>query len=108
MAKASPLLIARESFVSEHDGSMLEIRQGDLIEADHPLARKHPNLFSEPELRFPVEQATAAPGEKRILGIRSKPKAAPKAKAEKAPEPKPEPEPEPEPVPQGKALKVSA
>lgn len=71
MAKAErpPLLVARESFVCDLDGQLCDIHQGDLIEADHPLARKYPKLFGEPFLRFPVErrieQATAAPGEKR-------------------------------------------
>jgi hypothetical protein len=67
MAKASsPLLVARESFVCELDGTELDIREGDLLEADHPIAKKFPKQFIEPRLRFPkVEQATAAPGEKR-------------------------------------------
>jgi hypothetical protein len=68
MAKAasSSLLVARESFVAELDGTEYDIKEGELIEADHPLARKLPHQFIAPTLRFPkVEQATAAPGEKR-------------------------------------------
>jgi len=68
MAKAatSSLLMARESFIADLDGEPFDLKEGDLIEADHPLVRKHPDLFIAPHLRFPrVEQATAAPGQKR-------------------------------------------
>ena len=66
------LLAARASFVCEHAGTLYEFREGDLIEADHPIARKYAAQFTEPHVRYPlerkdapVEQATAAPGEKR-------------------------------------------
>lgn len=69
MAKAerSSLLVARESFVCELNGQPFDIKEGDLIEADHPLVAKFPSQFITPHLRFPrpVEKATAAPGEKR-------------------------------------------
>lgn len=71
MAKAEhpALLAARESFVTELAGELFDLREGDLIEADHPIVKKYPRLFEAPILRFPVknrvEQATAAPGEKR-------------------------------------------
>lgn len=66
MAKTSTLLIARESFVCELNGEPFDFKEGDLIEADHPIVRKFPDHFIAPRLRFPrVEQATAAPGEKR-------------------------------------------
>jgi len=65
------LLVARESFIGQFGGEIVDLKGGDLIEADHPIAKKYPHLFSEPVLRFPmkphVEQATAAPGEKRDL-----------------------------------------
>lgn len=48
------------------------LRVGDCWYADHPVVRKHPDMFSEepPEVHPrgwspPVEQATAAPGETR-------------------------------------------
>jgi hypothetical protein len=70
MAKAAStgVLVARESFVCEHDGQPCDIRAGDLFEADHPIVRRFPDHFEQPRFRFPtgrVEQATAAPGEKR-------------------------------------------
>jgi hypothetical protein len=65
-AQAPSLLVARESFVAELDGQEFDIQEGDLFEADHPLVHKLPNAFIAPRLRFPkIEQATAAPGEKR-------------------------------------------
>jgi hypothetical protein len=70
MAKASKpaIVVARERFTAEIDGEMFDVDAGDLFEADHPLPKKHPHLFLDPVFRFPtkqVEQATAAPGEKR-------------------------------------------
>lgn len=66
------ILIAKQSFVGEVAGQHLDVRMGDLFEADHPAVAKWPDLFTPPALRFPVvrkaarvEQATAAPGEKR-------------------------------------------
>ena len=53
------------------DGGVIYIHAGDLIEADHPAVKKWPHCFGPIELRHPVkreppvEQATAAPGEKR-------------------------------------------
>jgi hypothetical protein len=38
------------------------VHGGEVLPASHPAAKAHPELF-EPER--PVEQATAAPGEKR-------------------------------------------
>ncbi len=69
MATQKPtLLVAREGFVGGLDGKDIYIEKGDLVEADHPIVKKWPELFEAPLLRFPVrgiEQATAAPGEKR-------------------------------------------
>jgi len=65
-AQAPSLLVARESFVAELDGQQFDIQEGDLFEADHPLVHKLPKAFIAPRLRFPkIEEATAAPGEKR-------------------------------------------
>ncbi len=69
MAQKKPsLLVAREGFVGGLDGETIYINQGDLIEADHPIVKKWPDLFEPPLLKFPtrgIEQATAAPGETR-------------------------------------------
>lgn len=60
-------LIALESFVGTVDGEERMFRQGDLVRATDSAVKKWPKLFgparyhNEPR----VEQATAAPGEKR-------------------------------------------
>lgn len=64
--KAAPgLLCALESFVAEAGGVTFRVARGDLIEDTHPLVKKHPTLFGPPPVKFRVEAATAAPGEKR-------------------------------------------
>lgn len=52
------------------EGLSVNLREGDVWAADDPLVKLRPGLFSEtpPGPRFPrrtVEQATAAPGERR-------------------------------------------
>lgn len=52
-----------------------QLTEGDLWDADDPVVREHPDWFSDdlepiirrsvPKVESPVEQATAAPGEKR-------------------------------------------
>ena len=49
------------------DGSMTKLTQGDRWPADHPIVAQHSGWFSD-DPRYglpPVEQATAAPGERR-------------------------------------------
>ena len=65
------LVMAKTSFIAGVGGQELDIRAGDLLEADHPVVLAHPDLFDAPKLRFPVarrekvEEATAAPGTRR-------------------------------------------
>lgn len=64
----SSIFAAKDSFAGEVEGEFLDVRKGDLFEADHPAVVKWPDLFEPVRFRFPsrgVEQATAAPGEKR-------------------------------------------
>jgi len=64
-------VIAIQSGAIEVDGLTQSVRLGDLFESDHPAVKQFPHLFGPVTLRFPVkrkggvEQATAAPGEKR-------------------------------------------
>ena len=58
-------LLARRSFVCEVDGKRLSFHTGDPIEAEHPAVAKYPDLFGPPIFHYRIEQATAAPGEKR-------------------------------------------
>lgn len=61
------LVVALESFVGLVGSEDRPIRQGDLVRASDPVVRKFPQFFApaqavgEPR----IEQATAAPGEKR-------------------------------------------
>lgn len=66
--RTAGVVIAREGFVGEVDGQTVNVYKGDLVEADHPIVKKWPDLFSPPRFKFPMpvtEQATARPGEKR-------------------------------------------
>lgn len=71
MAKAADAVLqAKTSFTATVDGARVEVHQGDLIDADHPAVRKWPDYFGPAFIHHrtsggEVEQATAAPGEKR-------------------------------------------
>lgn len=58
---------AKESFVTMLDGEVTQVSKGDLVHPDHPILRGREELFqpAKGHIRFDVEQATAAPGEKR-------------------------------------------
>jgi hypothetical protein len=47
------IVVAREKFFAEIDGEYFDVFAGDLFEADHPLAKKHPQLFDDPVFKFP-------------------------------------------------------
>ena len=63
----SDLFQAVESFVVTVDNQIVSVKRGDLVRAGHPLLKGRENMFKVAEgyVRFDVEQATAAPGEKR-------------------------------------------
>lgn len=64
--KHETILIARDSGVVEIKGESFTVtRAVTRIRADHPLAKAAPHLFTELDVHYDVEQATAAPGEKR-------------------------------------------
>jgi hypothetical protein len=74
MAKAEPATIytVLDSFDGLVGGQTIHFRRGMPIEADHPAVKKWPDKFRPIHLPYPVrraearvEQATAAPGEKR-------------------------------------------
>lgn len=73
MKATAPLSLvkAHGSFNTELRGVIYDVRAGDVFESDHPLVAKMPDQFDAVAFRFPVkrsfqvEQATAAPGEKR-------------------------------------------
>lgn len=67
MAKESDTVEALESFVGNIGGTDIFFRKGDLVKADNTAVKKWPHLFGGVTLRHEpaIEQATAAPGEKR-------------------------------------------
>jgi hypothetical protein len=65
--KKADMYMARESFATTIDDEPIFVRKGELARAGHPILKSHGDLFEPAEdfIRFDVEQATAAPGEKR-------------------------------------------
>lgn len=67
-SKKPDLYQAKDTFsVVQEDGIPVVVDRGDLVRAGHPLLKGREHLFEpvEQAVRFDVEQATAAPGEKR-------------------------------------------
>ena len=59
-------LVVLESFVGRVDNVERIFRQGELIRSNDPAVKKWPHLFGAVSLPHEkIEQATAAPGEKR-------------------------------------------
>jgi hypothetical protein len=67
MTSKTELFQAKESFVTHVDGEQISVSRGDLVRAGHPILKGRDELFEPAEgfVRFDVEQATKAPGEKR-------------------------------------------
>ena len=90
-------LEANQGFATTFEGEPLFVQKGELVHKDHPLVKGREELFDPAKRisRFDVEQATAAPGEKR--GRRSRVSETTEAPAEApAEEPAEEPAAEPE------------
>ena len=83
------IVVAREKFLAEIDGEYFDVFGGDLFEADHPLVKKHPQLFDDPVFKFPKQadkeprKATAAEEKSIAKTVEAE------AKAEPEPERKP-------------------
>ena len=68
MAKASSFFMVSESFIGTLDGVELAFHKGEVIDADDPALKAWPAHFAPLVARTHgggIEQATAAPGEKR-------------------------------------------
>jgi hypothetical protein len=73
VASKPQILVARETFTAEYDGAPVVVHGGvTRVRSDHPLVKGREHLFEAAESRVDVEQATAAPGEKRGIRRRSK------------------------------------
>lgn len=63
--------VCRESAAFEHGGNMVVVNKGyTRVRVGHPILDAHPELFEPITVHYDVpavEQATAAPGEKRTL-----------------------------------------
>lgn len=60
------LMRPREAASGDYDGETFVLNPNDLYREDHDLVRAYPHLFTEArETQHDVEQATAAPGERR-------------------------------------------
>lgn len=59
--------VAKHGFACEIDGEELRINEGERVRAGHPLLRSQATHFEPVDtlVHYDVEQATAAPGEKR-------------------------------------------
>lgn len=67
---ANDVYVARESFVCEVDGTVYTVTRGERVRRGHPLLRAQAGSFESVDSTVTydmpdVEQATAAPGEKR-------------------------------------------
>lgn len=61
------VIAVADAVVRDAHGVPISLRQGEAWDASDPLVKLHPKMFSSDEggARRTVEQATAAPGEKR-------------------------------------------
>lgn len=56
----------KDSFIADIDGFPTPlVRNRDYVREGHELLRRFPDMFEPMEVTYEVEQATAAPGEKR-------------------------------------------
>jgi hypothetical protein len=62
MARASKLVRAKSTFAAEVEGVQRIVHRGDVLPASDPVVKAHKAKFED---ELAVEQATAAPGEKR-------------------------------------------
>jgi hypothetical protein len=65
--KQPDLFVAKDGFHCEIDGERLFIPKGERVRSGHELIRRYRDYFKPADagIRYDVEQATAAPGERR-------------------------------------------
>jgi hypothetical protein len=65
-AEEAPMLVAKESFAYRFNGEDHQFSAGQTrVRAGHPILEGIEHLFEPIKAHYEVEQATAAPGEKR-------------------------------------------
>jgi hypothetical protein len=62
---AAETLVVTDGFVANINGVDTAFRKGETIASDHPAVKKWPQFFGKQDISQRIEQATAAPGEKR-------------------------------------------
>jgi len=64
---ADVIYVVKDGFVGDYGKGSMAFPAGERFVGDHPAIKKWPQLFRTEiaEDRQPIEQATAAPGEKR-------------------------------------------
>lgn len=69
---AAGIYIARETFICEIDGVQYNVARGERVRAGHRLLDQQRERFDpvDDTVTYEVEQATAAPGEKRGMSPR--------------------------------------
>lgn len=83
MTQKPDILVANTTCMIEHDGRQVMLRRGiTTVRSGHPITEGHEQLFDPITVHFdrdvPVEQATAAPGEKRSVQPKARRKPADK------------------------------
>lgn len=60
------VMVAKDSYATDIDGVPYVVEKGRTrVDESHPLVRGYPEAWEEMTLTYEVEQATAAPAEKR-------------------------------------------
>lgn len=73
----SDILVAKTNAVLTYEGKRVLLRRGEThVRVGHPIVKGHEHLFEPMRVHYDVEQATAAPGEKRNLQLPGEPKPA--------------------------------
>jgi hypothetical protein len=65
--RAAEIYVARHGFACSLDGEEVRVAEGERVRYGHPLLRSHADMFKpvDEDVKYDVEQATAAPGERR-------------------------------------------
>lgn len=71
------MMVCTENFSMDIDGTaFIAYKDITRVDEDHPAVKRMPTRFwKEVDLTYPVEAATAAPGEKRATAMRTTKKA---------------------------------
>jgi hypothetical protein len=65
--RAPEIFVAKHGFACSLDGEEVRVAEGERVRRGHALLRDHADMFKpvDEDVKYDVEQATAAPGELR-------------------------------------------